>query len=148
MATSTRERLVLAAHDLFYAEGFHAVGLDRILAEVGVTKTTFYNHFASKDDLVLEVLVQARAAVGERPETPPPIGRALRYAVGWLGLVVMLTVLIGILPAVLVYIALSLKLDGEKPLPVALATAVAVTALAWLLFEWGLSYDLYRGVFA
>jgi len=52
MATDTRERLVRAAHDLFYAEGFHTVGLDRILSEVGVTKTTFYNHFESKDELI------------------------------------------------------------------------------------------------
>jgi AcrR family transcriptional regulator len=56
MASSTRRRLIEAAHDLFYDEGFHTVGLDRILSEVGVTKTTFYNHFESKDSLMLEVL--------------------------------------------------------------------------------------------
>lgn len=54
--TPTRERIIRTAHDLFYNEGFIAVGLDRILAEVGVTKTTFYNHFPSKEDLVVEVL--------------------------------------------------------------------------------------------
>lgn len=52
----TRERLLFTALDLFASHGFHAVGLDRILGEVGVTKTTFYNHFASKDDLVLEAI--------------------------------------------------------------------------------------------
>ncbi len=52
----TRERLIRTAHDLFYRDGFHTVGLDRIINEVGVTKTTFYNHFPSKDDLILEVL--------------------------------------------------------------------------------------------
>lgn len=56
MATATRENLIQTAHDLFYCEGFHSVGLDRILSQVGVTKTTFYNHFASKDDLVIEAL--------------------------------------------------------------------------------------------
>lgn len=56
MATATRERLIRTSHDLFYREGFHTVGLDRILDEVGVTKTTFYNHFESKDDLMLAVL--------------------------------------------------------------------------------------------
>lgn len=55
-APSTRDRIVRTAHDLFYTDGFHAVGLDRILESVGVTKTTFYNHFESKDDLVLEAL--------------------------------------------------------------------------------------------
>ena len=110
--------------------------------------------------LVLEILVQTRSPLGERIESilqgrnvepapaPPPIGRALRYAIGWTVLLVALTTLIGILPAVFAYIALSLKFDGAKTLPVSLATAATVTLFAWLLFEWGLSYDLYRGVFA
>jgi AcrR family transcriptional regulator len=56
MALSTRDRIIHSAHDLFYRVWFHAVGLDAILADVGVTKTTFYNHFESKDDLVQAVL--------------------------------------------------------------------------------------------
>ena len=56
MGDSTREKLLRTAHDLFYRDGFHAVGLDAILVSVGVTKTTFYNHFESKDALVAEVL--------------------------------------------------------------------------------------------
>lgn len=55
-ATTTRERIVETALNLFYGYGFHAVGLDQIIAEVGVTKTTFYNHFESKDDLVIEAI--------------------------------------------------------------------------------------------
>jgi AcrR family transcriptional regulator len=56
MATATREKLIKTAHDLFYQDGFHSVGLDRLLDEVSITKTTFYNHFQSKDELMLEVL--------------------------------------------------------------------------------------------
>lgn len=56
MPASTRDRIIHTAHDLFYARGFHAVGLDAILADVGVTKTTFYNHFQTKEDLVRAVL--------------------------------------------------------------------------------------------
>lgn len=56
MSKSSRNRIICVAHDMFYRDGFHHVGLDRILSEVGVTKTTFYKHFESKDDLVLEVL--------------------------------------------------------------------------------------------
>ena len=56
--TATRERLIEAAHRSFYRHGFQAVGLDRILADVGVTKTTFYKYFASKDELILAVLRQ------------------------------------------------------------------------------------------
>ncbi|MCR9119183.1 MAG: TetR/AcrR family transcriptional regulator [bacterium] len=55
-AANTREKLLDRATDLFYTHGIHAVGLDRIFKEVGVTKTTFYNHFESKDDLTCEVL--------------------------------------------------------------------------------------------
>ena len=56
--TTTREKLLEVAIDRFYVQGFHAVGLDQILSEVGVTKTTFYNHFESKDELILEALAR------------------------------------------------------------------------------------------
>lgn len=52
----TRERLVRAAYEVFLQQGFNAVGIDQVLRKVGVTKTTFYNHFESKDDLVAAVL--------------------------------------------------------------------------------------------
>jgi AcrR family transcriptional regulator len=54
--SATRQRLLEAAEALFYDEGFHAVGLDRILNAVGISKQGFYRHFASKEDLVLEVI--------------------------------------------------------------------------------------------
>jgi AcrR family transcriptional regulator len=41
---------------LFYAEGVHAVGVDRIIAEAGVAKATFYRYFPGKDDLVCAYL--------------------------------------------------------------------------------------------
>ncbi|AKH83158.1 TetR family transcriptional regulator [Streptomyces sp. CNQ-509] len=47
-----RGRVLDAATRLFYAEGVHAVGVDRIIAEAGVAKATFYHHFRTKDDLV------------------------------------------------------------------------------------------------
>src|SRR6187455_3379966 len=52
----TRERLLHAALELFYAHGFHAIGIDRIIDTVGVTKTTFYKHFESRDELILEAV--------------------------------------------------------------------------------------------
>lgn len=55
-SADTRARLVRTAHELFYRQGFLSVGLDRILHDVGVTKTTFYNYFQSKDDLIVAVL--------------------------------------------------------------------------------------------
>jgi AcrR family transcriptional regulator len=44
--------------DLFHREGFHNVGIDRILSEAGVAKMTLYNHFPSKQALILECLRQ------------------------------------------------------------------------------------------
>ncbi|MGH7133265.1 MAG: TetR/AcrR family transcriptional regulator, partial [Phycisphaerales bacterium] len=56
MSSNARQRLIEAGQRLFFSRGFHAVGLDELLDDVGVTKTTFYNHFDSKDDLVIAVL--------------------------------------------------------------------------------------------
>lgn len=51
-----RERVLEAASRLFYAEGIHAVGVDRLRDEAGVAKATLYAHFASKEDLVASYL--------------------------------------------------------------------------------------------
>jgi AcrR family transcriptional regulator len=56
MTTSTRSRLVEAALQRFYRDGFRNVGLDQVLTDVGISKTAFYKHFESKDDLMLAVL--------------------------------------------------------------------------------------------
>lgn len=54
--SDARQRILETAERLFYAEGVRGVGIDRIIAEAGVAKMSLYNHFASKDDLILEVL--------------------------------------------------------------------------------------------
>lgn len=56
-----RDRLIGAAIDLCYVNGFNAVGLDQIIAHAGVTKTTFYKHFESKDDLLVAAIKQRDA---------------------------------------------------------------------------------------
>lgn len=74
---SPRDRLVVAAADSFYLYGVRAVGIDRLIREADVAKATFYDHFRSKNDLVVAYLeawdrgwlswfrqsVQARAVV-------------------------------------------------------------------------------------
>ena len=74
-AASPRRRLLDTATRLFYEEGIHAVGIDRIIAEAGVAKATFYNHFPSKEDLVVAYLEEmdrlGRAAVAALPKRPP-----------------------------------------------------------------------------
>jgi AcrR family transcriptional regulator len=49
---SPRDRLLATARRLFYAEGIHAVGVDRLVTEAGVTRATFYRHFPTKEALV------------------------------------------------------------------------------------------------
>ncbi|MFI9201354.1 TetR/AcrR family transcriptional regulator [Streptomyces sp. NPDC053048] len=56
MPTHARDRLIQAAQELFFAEGIRAVGVERLLTVSGVGRASFYRHFASKDDLVIEVL--------------------------------------------------------------------------------------------
>jgi AcrR family transcriptional regulator len=56
MAVSARERLIDTSVRLFYRHGYHATGIDRILAESGVAKMTLYKHFRSKDELILAAL--------------------------------------------------------------------------------------------
>src|SRR5262245_41478063 len=54
--SEARQRILETADRLFYQDGLRAVGIDRIIAEAGVAKMSLYNHFPSKDDLILAVL--------------------------------------------------------------------------------------------
>ena len=56
VTSEARQRILETADRLFYQEGVRAVGIDRIIAEAGVAKMSLYNHFSSKDDLILAVL--------------------------------------------------------------------------------------------
>ena len=60
--TSARERLLAAADELFYAEGVHTVGIDRVIEHAGVAKASLYNAFGSKDELVRAYLDRRRDA--------------------------------------------------------------------------------------
>jgi AcrR family transcriptional regulator len=58
--SQTREKLLQVALELFARNGFNAIGLDAIIDKAGVSKQTFYNHFESKDDLVMATLQRRR----------------------------------------------------------------------------------------
>lgn len=60
-ADAARERILETASALFYAQGYRAVGVDRLIADSGVAKMTFYKHFPSKDDLIAAYLTSANA---------------------------------------------------------------------------------------
>jgi AcrR family transcriptional regulator len=56
MSNSKKDQLVEVALGLFCREGFHATGIDKILAEANVAKMTLYKHFSSKEELILATL--------------------------------------------------------------------------------------------
>ena len=64
--SEARTRLLDTASRLFYADGLHAVGIDRVVAEAHVTRATLYRHFPSKDDLLVAYLAQVDEAIRAR----------------------------------------------------------------------------------
>jgi AcrR family transcriptional regulator len=63
---SARERLLAAADELFYEEGVHTVGIDRVIERAGVAKATLYTAFGSKDGLIRAYLQARHTARQER----------------------------------------------------------------------------------
>jgi AcrR family transcriptional regulator len=63
---SAKQRLLRAADDLFYNEGIHTVGIDRVIAHAGVAKGSLYYSFSGKDELVQEYLTQRHGMWAER----------------------------------------------------------------------------------
>ncbi|MEI6105980.1 MAG: TetR/AcrR family transcriptional regulator [Opitutae bacterium] len=61
--SAKRTHLMNTAQRLFYRDGFRIVGIDTLLAEAGVAKMTLYNHFTSKDELIVAVIEKLDADV-------------------------------------------------------------------------------------
>ena len=59
--SSKKEMLLNVSEHLFYLHGFHAIGLKRIITDADVAIMTLYNHFASKDDLIVAYLKKMNA---------------------------------------------------------------------------------------
>ena len=74
--SEARTRLLRTASEIFYAEGIHDIGVDRILEQATVTRSTFYRHFPSKEELVLAYVQSMDAAVREalRQASDPATG--------------------------------------------------------------------------
>jgi AcrR family transcriptional regulator len=56
MRPNKRDELVRKALQVFYRDGFHATGMDKLVVETGVSKTSMYKHFRTKEDLILAAL--------------------------------------------------------------------------------------------
>ncbi len=58
-ATPTKKQEIIAqAYNAFYDGGFHATGIDTVMADSGISKRTLYKYFPSKEDLIEAVLEQ------------------------------------------------------------------------------------------
>ncbi|MEO0489539.1 MAG: TetR/AcrR family transcriptional regulator [Cyanobacteria bacterium J06659_2] len=53
-----KEHILDVAGRLFYEQGIHAVGIDRVIADAGIAKTSLYRYFPSKDELIKAYLEQ------------------------------------------------------------------------------------------
>src|SRR5215475_12544083 len=69
------ERILDTADRLFYGQGIRAVGVDTIAAEIGISKRTLYNHFPSKDELIVAYL--SRRLKPAPPSDKPPVEQIL-----------------------------------------------------------------------
>lgn len=56
MRPNKKDELVSKALEVFYRDGFHATGMDKLVVETGVSKTSMYKHFRTKEDLILAAL--------------------------------------------------------------------------------------------
>ena len=65
-----QERILETADRLFYRRGIRAVGVDTVAAEVGISKRTLYNHFPSKDALIVAYLSRRFRPTGSS-DLPP-----------------------------------------------------------------------------
>jgi len=83
--SEARDRLLRVASELFYREGIHRTGMDRILSDAGVTRATMYRHFAGKEALVAaylsreDELTRAAFTAATAPDAaePEPVTRLL-----------------------------------------------------------------------
>jgi AcrR family transcriptional regulator len=81
--SAAKVRLLEVADELFYSDGIHTVGIDRIIATAGVTKATFYKQYGSKDNLILDYIVGRSTAVRRLLMSVVEDGRSPADALRW-----------------------------------------------------------------
>ena len=147
----TRARLMVAAFELFSRQGYEQTTVAQIAAAAGVTEMTFYRHFGSKVQLLIDdpydpLIVKA---ISEQPAELPPLIRAVRgIRLAWHGLpitdeepvrerVAIVAATPSLLPAMRAStaetekaISEQLVADGTDPTEAAIAAAAAMAGAA------------------
>jgi AcrR family transcriptional regulator len=83
----TKYRIINGAQQIFLESSFHGTALDTLLGSINVSKGSFFHHFKSKDDLLLQLLdVEAETLFGKLSEifnkNASPLA-ALNEFLGW-----------------------------------------------------------------
>ncbi|MCD4750188.1 MAG: TetR/AcrR family transcriptional regulator [Thermoanaerobaculales bacterium] len=74
--SNTRERLIRAASELFWAEGYNRAGVNAIIRRAEATSGSFYHFFPTKEDLLLAVLARAEGRI-KRLFSPTEFGKII-----------------------------------------------------------------------
>lgn len=158
----TRARLLAAALDLFTHQGYDRTTVAEIAAAAGVTEMTFYRHFGSKDQLLLDDPYDPliASAIGHQPTDLPPLVRAVRgIRTAWRGMpiteegdvrerVAIVAATPSLAAAVRAGTAATeaaivgeLVAGGTDPAEAAIAAAAVMAALMTTLLQWGSAGD-------
>lgn len=82
---STREHLIDVGLELLRSSGYSATGINQILEVASIPKGSFYHHFSTKDEFVMEVIRRYAAGEMDRLEhnlggsTLSPLKKLRRY---------------------------------------------------------------------
>lgn len=69
MRQNVKDRILHLAREKFMKHGFYKVSLDAMVAELRTSKSSLYNHFKSKEDLVYQVLMEINQEINTQLET-------------------------------------------------------------------------------
>jgi len=154
----TRARLLAAALDLFARQGYDRTTVAEIAAAAGVTEMTFYRHFGSKDQLLLDDPYDPliAGAIGDQPTGLPPLVRAVRgIRSAWRGVPITdeddvreRVAIVAATPSLAAAvragtaateaaIVTELVAGGADPADAAIAAAAVMAALMSALLQWG-----------
>jgi AcrR family transcriptional regulator len=154
----TRARLLAAALDLFARQGYDRTTVAEIAAAAGVTEMTFYRHFGSKDQLLLDDPYDPliAGAIADQPTGLPPLRRAVRgIRCAWRGMPITdeddvreRVAIVAATPSLAAAvragtaateaaIVSELVAGGADPADAAIAAAAVMAALMTALLQWG-----------
>ncbi len=86
MASSTRERILDIALELFTEQGYDKTSLRDIAERLGTTKAALYYHFERKEDILLELHLRLHALGREALERLDDLENGQQRAAAWPGL--------------------------------------------------------------